>query len=82
MNEAFSHASEQVESKDIFFTMNHILPYIKLTLLQGTEKECGSPVSNNRGKNNATLEGANYTEDLDTYGFTYPYPCYTTTLTP
>ena len=51
--------------------MNHLIPYIQLTNIQSKEKECGSPVSNNKGRNTAINDKIDYETNKELYG--YPF---------
>ena len=47
MNYLYRDASEAVNKKAFFHSMNFILPYFKFTLIQAADIDCGSNVSNN-----------------------------------
>ena len=72
----FTSASYMVEDKEYFHQVNHIIPFLRLLLVQTNEKECGSTVANNIGKNKALEAGEEYGPK-----FGYPFPedkCYST----
>lgn len=80
MNYLFRDASPAIKKKAQFHRLNHIIPYIKLTNLQAQEIECGSDVSNWKGKNKAKIAGEAYGPK---FGFPFlneqnPEKCYAT----
>ena len=46
VNERMSGASDAIDDKPIFHRFNHMVPFIKMTTIQGKEVECGSTRAN------------------------------------
>ena len=76
MNYLFVDGSSEIKNKAFYHQLNHIVPYIKLINLQVEQIDCGSDVSNWRGKNTAAENDAEFTTE-----YVYPFDddkCYAT----
>ena len=60
VNSMFMDASSALEEKGLFFSKNHLFPFMRFTTQRGQERECGSITSNNKAREEAHKNNENH----------------------
>ena len=70
----FMDASSALEEKGLFFSKNHLFPFMRFTTQRGQERECGSITSNNKAREEAHKDNKNHeTGQMDATKYGFPF---------